>query len=117
VRKPEIPRNDAIIMPSVNVRTRDGLEHIIVATLGSSVMEAIRDNGIDEMLAICGGCLSCATCHVLVDDAWQDKLPAPSEEENELLDGAEGRQQNSRLSCQIVMNADIDGLRLTIAPD
>ena len=80
-------------------------------------MEVIRDAGFDELLALCGGCCSCATCHVFVDEAWADKLPPVGEDENDLLDSSSHRNATSRLSCQISMGADLDGLRVTIAPE
>src|SRR3546814_17336221 len=75
-------------------------------------MEVIRDAGFDELLALCGGCCSCATCHVFVDEAWADKLPPVGEDENDLLDSSSHRNANSRLSCQISMDAGLDGLRV-----
>jgi 2Fe-2S ferredoxin len=103
-------------MPELTVVTRDGTGHVVQADADVSVMEAIRDAGIDELLAICGGCLSCATCHVYVDPAFADRLPPIGEDEDELLGSADGRQRESRLSCQIAFGEDLDGLRVTIAP-
>lgn len=80
-------------------------------------MEAIRDNGVDELLALCGGCCSCATCHVIVDAGWADGLPPMSADENDLLDSSPHRQPTSRLSCQLLFEAIADGLTLTIAPE
>ena len=87
------------------------------AASGVSVMEAIRDNGFDELLALCGGCCSCATCHVYVDPAFADKVTPLSEDENDLLDSTDHRQDNSRLSCQLQMSDGLSGLRVTIAPE
>jgi len=81
------------------------------------VMEAIRDNGFDELLALCGGCCSCATCHVFVDPAFADKLAPISEDENDLLDSSEYRNETSRLSCQLPITDATDGLKVTIAPE
>ena len=64
-------------------------------------MEVIRDAGIDELLALCGGCCSCATCHVHVDPDFAARLPPMSEDENDLLDSSDDRDETSRLSCQI----------------
>jgi 2Fe-2S ferredoxin len=105
------------IMPTVIVVDRAGAETTIQAPIGKSVMEALRDGGIDEVLALCGGCCSCATCHVYVDAAWQDLLPPISDSENELLDGSDHRHGNSRLSCQLTLGAELDGLRVTVAPE
>ena len=77
----------------------------------------IRDSGFDELLALCGGCCSCATCHVYVDPAFADSLPAMSEDENDLLDSSDHRNDTSRLSCQVVLTDALDGLRVTIAPE
>ena len=104
-------------MPKLVVVNRAGEEKEIEASAGVSVMEAIRDNGFDELLALCGGCCSCATCHVVVDPAFADKLPAMSEDENDLLDSTDHRNETSRLSCQIEMSDALDGLKVTIAPE
>ena len=104
-------------MPQLVVVNRTGEEQEVEAKAGVSVMEAIRDNGFDELLALCGGCCSCATCHVYVDPAFTDKVNALSEDENDLLDSTDHRQDNSRLSCQLQMTAALDGLKVTIAPE
>jgi len=104
-------------MPSLTIVTRDGTERIVEGKVGWSVMENIRDNGFDELLALCGGCCSCATCHIHVDPAFADKLPAMSEDENDLLDSSDHRDATSRLSCQIQMTADLDGLKVRIAQE
>ena len=100
----------------LHVVDRSGVEHVIAARAGCSLMETIRDAGLDELLALCGGCLSCATCHVYVDTDFADVLPPMSEDENDLLDSSAHRRPNSRLSCQILVATDLDGLRVTIAP-
>jgi 2Fe-2S ferredoxin len=104
-------------MLSINVMTRTGESRIINATEGISVMEAARDAGIDDLLALCGGCCSCATCHVYVAEEFEDRLPVLSDDENELLDSSDHRKARSRLACQLVLNADLNGLMLTIAPE
>jgi len=104
-------------MPKLIVVNRAGEEQTVEGDAGLSVMEVIRDNGFDELLALCGGCCSCATCHVYVDPAFSEKLPAVSEDENDLLDSSDHRNESSRLSCQITLNAELDGLRVTIAPE
>lgn len=104
-------------MPKLIVTTREGETSEIDADDGLSVMEVIRDNGIDELLALCGGCCSCATCHIHVDPAFADKLPAMSEDEDDLLESSDHRNENSRLSCQIPFTGDLDGLKVTIAPE
>jgi len=104
-------------MPQITIVTREGEENSIEATEGLTLMEAIRDSGFDEMLSLCGGCRSCATCQVHIDPAFKDKLPEMSEEESELLDSSEYRDENSRLSCQIPITAALAGCKVTIAPE
>lgn len=104
-------------MPKLVVVNRAGEEKTVEASAGLSVMEAIRDNGFDELLALCGGCCSCATCHIHVDADWAAKLPAMSEDENDLLDSSDHRDETSRLSCQIQLTDALDGLKVTIAPE
>ncbi|TCJ38209.1 2Fe-2S iron-sulfur cluster-binding protein [Parafrankia sp. BMG5.11] len=104
-------------MPQLIVVTRAGEESTVEVQDGLTVMEAIRDNGFDELLALCGGCCSCATCHVHVDPAFKDRLPAMSEDEDDLLESSDYRNENSRLSCQIPFTADLDGLKVTIAAE
>jgi 2Fe-2S ferredoxin len=104
-------------MAGLVVVTREGTESRIEAEAGLNVMEIIRNGGIDELLALCGGCCSCATCHVYIDPAFADLLPPVSADEDDLLDGSSHRTEQSRLSCQLVMAAALDGLRVTIAPE
>ena len=104
-------------MPRLIVVTREGDEREIMGAAGLSVMEVARDAGIDEILALCGGCCSCATCHVHVDPEFADKLPAMSEDENDLLDSTSDRTEYSRLSCQVVLTDALDGLKVTVAAE
>jgi 2Fe-2S ferredoxin len=104
-------------MPTVTVTTRAGEMRTLDAPANITLMEAIRDAGIDELLALCGGACSCATCHVHVDPAFAAVLPPMSEDENELLDTSNHRDERSRLSCQIRLTAAQDGLRVTIAEE
>lgn len=104
-------------MPKLTVITRDGTEIEIDARSGWSVMENIRDNGVDELLALCGGCCSCATCHVHVDADWVDRLPPVKGDEDDLLDNSDFRNEASRLSCQLLFAPELDGLRVRIAPE
>ncbi len=104
-------------MPKLIVTSREGEEKTIEAESGLSVMEAIRDHGFDELLALCGGCCSCATCHVHVDPDFKDQLPKMGEDEDDLLESSDHRNDQSRLSCQIVMEDALDGLKVTIAPE
>ena len=102
-------------MPKLVIVNRAGEEKEVDAQAGLSLMEAIRDGGFDEMLALCGGCCSCATCHVHIDAAFADKVPAMSEDENDLLDSTDHRDATSRLSCQIPLTDALDGMRVTLA--
>ncbi|AGH48245.1 ferredoxin [Sphingomonas sp. MM-1] len=104
-------------MPKLFVVTREGEEKVVDGQIGLTVMENIRDNGFDELLALCGGCCSCATCHVHVDAADFDKLKPMGDDENDLLDSSDHRVATSRLSCQIPFTEELDGLRVTIAPE
>jgi ferredoxin, 2Fe-2S len=104
-------------MAQLIVTTREGETRAIEATSGRSVMENLRDNGFDEVVALCGGSCSCATCHVFVDEEDFGRLAAVSSAENDLLDSSEYRQANSRLSCQLKFSDALDGLRVTIAPE
>ncbi len=102
-------------MSTINVITRDGNSHEIEAETGLSVMEIIRSAGIDELLALCGGCCSCATCHVHVDEAFVSLLPPIGSDENDLLDSSDDRDEFSRLSCQLPYSEALSGLTVTLA--
>ncbi len=105
-------------MPQITVTSRDGAQHRIDAEVNQTLMEVIRNNSIDGLDAICGGCCSCATCHIYVDPEFIERLPPVSEDEDILLDGSNHRRPEvSRLSCQIRMSDSLDGLTLEIAPE
>jgi 2Fe-2S ferredoxin len=104
-------------MPKLIVTTRSGETSTVDVGDGLTVMEAIRDNGFDELLALCGGCCSCATCHVHVDPEFFGKLPPISEDEDDLLDSSGDRDAFSRLGCQIPFTPDLDGLKVRIAQE
>jgi len=104
-------------MSTLKVTNREGVTTTVNATSGHSVMEIIRDAGFDELLGLCGGCCSCATCHVYVDPTFVDRLPAMSGDEDDLLDSSSARTPCSRLSCQIAFSDEMDGLAVTIAPE
>ena len=98
------------------VTDQNGTEHKLDALEGWRVMEIIRDHGLN-IKAECGGACSCATCHVYVDPDWVDRLHEMREDEEEMLDEAfEVDEDYSRLSCQILMSEQLDGLRVTLAP-
>ena len=103
-------------MPRIHVVDRSGQTHDLEGQTGWKLMEVIRDKGL-PIEAACGGCCSCATCHVYVDANWVDKLPAKSEEEEDMLDLALDVQATSRLSCQVEVTNDLNGLKVTLAPD
>lgn len=104
-------------MPIINVTTRDGLTKAIEGREGDSLMENLRGGGIEEILALCGGCCSCATCHVFVAEDWLSALPPMSDDEDDLLSTSGVRQANSRLSCQIPFAATLDEIEVTVAPE
>jgi 2Fe-2S ferredoxin len=98
-------------MPSVTYQHEDGSKETVNAPVGTSVMQAAVSNDVSGILAECGGAAACATCHVYVDEAWLDRLPAMGDDENDMLDcTASERRPNSRLSCQIELSSDLDGL-------
>jgi 2Fe-2S ferredoxin len=104
-------------MPELIVVTREGAEQALEAENGLSIMEVIRDAGMDELLALCGGCCSCATCHIHVQPEFVAKLPPLSEDESDLLDSSEHRDEYSRLSCQVTMSDALAGMRVVIAQE
>lgn len=105
-------------MPKVTYIAPDGTETTLEARDGDSVMETAVKNGVKGIVAECGGSCSCATCHVYVDDAFMDAVGEAGPLEDDMLDGAASeRLPNSRLSCQIKMCGDLDGLCVRIAPE
>ncbi|WP_375382347.1 2Fe-2S iron-sulfur cluster-binding protein [uncultured Sphingomonas sp.] len=104
-------------MPELILTTREGEEKRLQGADGLTVMEVIRDGGVDELLALCGGCCSCATCHVYVSGDVANDLPPPSDDEDDLLESSSHRRPSSRLSCQLPFSTSVDGLRVVIAPE
>jgi|ERR1700679_309426 2Fe-2S ferredoxin len=103
-------------MPLVQVIDRHGTEYELDAPVGLPLMETLRD--MDEgVAAICGGVCSCGTCQVYVDAEWLERLPAPQTDENNMLADLSTRRANSRLSCQIVVEESLHGLKVTLAPE
>ncbi len=103
-------------MAVIHVTNRAGQKQTITGKLGHTIMENLRDNDLD-VEAICGGCCSCATCHVFIDDAWAGKLSPRSADEQELVEQTNSfKPLNSRLSCQIKFTAPLDGIVVTVAP-
>ena len=104
-------------MPKLNVTYRAGARHVIDAAERGSVMEALRDSG-QPIEAVCGGCCSCATCHVYIDEAWLARVGPRGDIEDDLVSTSPHVDaRRSRLSCQIPLTAALDGLSLTIAPE
>jgi ferredoxin, 2Fe-2S len=104
-------------MVTVHLVEEGGTRHTLTARAGQSLMRAAVEAGIDGIKADCGGVMSCATCHVIVDASWADRLPAPSRDEAAMLEmTAAPRQPTSRLSCQIALDDELNGLTATL-PD
>lgn len=102
-------------MPTIKITDVNGETREVDAKPGLSVMEIAVDNNVAGMLAECGGACACATCHAYIDENWLAKLPTMDDMEDAMLDSALERQPNSRLSCQIEITDDLDGLVLTVA--
>jgi 2Fe-2S ferredoxin len=98
----------------IHVTDQDGVEHELEGLDGWRVMEVIRDWGLN-IKAECGGACSCATCHVYVENGWFEKLSAPSDDEEDLLYSTLDKRDNSRLSCQILLSDELDGMKVTLA--
>ena len=103
-------------MPRIIITNRDGKKHEIDADPNFTLMEAIRDKGFD-IEASCGGCCACATCHVYIDEKWKTRVTKLNDDEESMLDLAFDVRDNSRLSCQIELSDELDGLELEIAPE
>jgi 2Fe-2S ferredoxin len=101
-------------MPLVKFISADGREHEVHVTSGTSLMHAATDNGVDGILADCGGACSCGTCHCYVDEAWVEKAGAPDEVESQMLEFVIDPEPNSRLSCQITVTDALDGLTVRL---
>jgi 2Fe-2S ferredoxin len=103
------------MMAKMTFIERDGTRKEVDAPLGLSVLEVAHKHGVD-IEGACEGSLACSTCHVIVAADWFDKLEAPSEDEEDMLDVAFGVQKTSRLGCQIVMSETLDGLTVSLPP-
>lgn len=102
-------------MPQITYIAADGTRNAIDVPVGNSVMEGARNSGIEGIVAECGGACACSTCHVHVATDWIDRLPAKTEMEEDMLDFAPGMDpQTSRLSCQLRVTDDMNGLVVTI---
>jgi ferredoxin, 2Fe-2S len=101
-------------MPRITFIEPDGFRRLIDAPVGITLMEAAMQNGVQGILALCGGACACGTCHVYVDAAWLPRLEDKEEMEEGMLECAWEPGENSRLSCQIHVTADMDGLEVTV---
>jgi 2Fe-2S ferredoxin len=101
-------------MPKITYIEHDGTEHVVDATTGQSVMAAAVDNGVPGIDADCGGECSCATCHVVVAGDWMAKVGQPDDREEAMLDLNPERESNSRLSCQVAVTDELDGLTVNV---
>lgn len=102
-------------MAIVKYITPDNTEHEIDVPIGGTLMQSAVDNDIDGIDALCGGMCSCGTCHIYVSQPFFDKLKAADDMESEILEMAHEPQDNSRLSCQVTMTAELEGMTVTIA--
>ena len=106
-------------MAQITAIDRDGTEYQLEGRERASFMEILKQGGL-AVEALCSGCCQCATCHVFIDEEWMDKLPPMSDDELATLEGEaeeENMRENSRLSCQLKWKDELDGIRLTVAPE
>ena len=102
-------------MPKVIYIAPDQTRHDVEVESGYSIMEGAINNNIEGIVAECGGACACATCHSYVDPAWVDKIPSMDDMEDSMLDAAFDRKANSRLTCQIEMSDELDGIVIHVA--
>ena len=100
----------------IRVIDRDGNKHELEGDSNSTLMEILRDADLD-IEAACGGCCACATCHVYINDQWLEKISPKDDDEESMLDQAFDVRNSSRLSCQINLSEDLDGIELELAPE
>lgn len=106
-------------MGTIYATDRDGSQHELRGRERASFMEMLKYGGL-SVEALCSGCCQCATCHIYVDEAWLDKLEPPSDFETATLEGEAEDEQikpHSRLACQIQWREELDGIRVTVAPE
>ncbi|WP_375276442.1 2Fe-2S iron-sulfur cluster-binding protein [Alteromonas australica] len=101
-------------MAKITYIEHSGTEHNIEVETGKTVMQGAVDNFVEGIIGECGGCCSCATCHVIVDEAWYSKTGGPNESELEMLDAVPVLTPTSRLSCQLKVTEELDGLVVTL---
>lgn len=102
-------------MPKITYITTDGARHDVEVEKGYSVMEGAINNNIAGIVAECGGACACATCHSYIDEQWLDKIPVMDDMEDSMLDAAYDRRDTSRLTCQLEVNDEWDGLVVHVA--
>lgn len=103
-------------MPMITYVHANGARQTVEVASGEDLMRAAHTNGIEGIIGECGGALACATCHVIVREDFVDRLPGMSADEDEMLDfAATARQPTSRLSCQLVVTPDMDGMEILVA--
>ena len=103
-------------MTKIIVKDREGKVQELSADIGLTLMEIIRDAGMD-IEAACGGCCACATCHLYIDKNWYSKLLPKEEDEESMLDQAFNVKDNSRLGCQIEFNEGLDGIKVELGKE
>ena len=101
-------------MPKINFTDSSGNKRTVEVENGLSVMEGAVQNNINEIDADCGGSMACATCHVYVNEEWLNKIPKAEDAENDMIDVAFEPKKNSRLSCQLIVSDELDGLEVNI---
>lgn len=104
-------------MAKIYITDRSGTETEVTVEEGTSIMEAARDNSVGDIMALCGGCCACATCHVYIEGEWAAKVGGPGDTESILLESSCHMMPNSRLGCQVQITSQLDGLRITVAPE
>lgn len=97
-------------MPTITFVEFSGTRHEVEAQIGESVMKAAVNNMVPGIIADCGGNCACATCHVYIDAPWSARLATPSKEEGDMIECALHTRSTSRLSCQVILTAELDGL-------
>jgi 2Fe-2S ferredoxin len=102
-------------MPKVVFVDPEGARHEVEVPVGNTLMEAAIDNDVPGIVAECGGACACATCHAYIDESWIGRLPEMEDMEDAMLDSALDRKENSRLTCQITMTDEYDGIEVVVA--
>ncbi|MEH6517113.1 MAG: 2Fe-2S iron-sulfur cluster-binding protein [Halioglobus sp.] len=97
-------------MATITYIEHSGTEHKIDVENGKTLMQGAVDNLVDGIIGECGGCCSCATCHIIIDDAWYEATGGPNDDEREMLEAVPIPAKTSRLGCQITVSDELDGL-------